>query len=79
MLIDAGLRLLKSQGVTNALVYAITEDDEPMARFLVEAGADVNGWAKAGGNRFGELSVLETARRKENAALVDYLQTKGAR
>ena len=78
VLIDAGLDL-KSQGVTNALVYAIAEDDEPMARLLVEAGADVNGWAKAGGSQFGEISVLDAARRKENTALVDYLQAKGAR
>ena len=42
-------------------------------------GADVNGWAKAGGSLFGEISVLDAARRKENAALVDYLQAKGAR
>ncbi len=78
VLIDAGLDL-RSQGVTNALVYAIAEDDEPVARLLVEAGADVNGWAKAGGNQFGEISVLAAARRKENAALVAYLQAKGAR
>ena len=78
VLIDAGLDL-RSQGVTNALVYAIAEDDEPMARFLVEAGADVNGWAKPGSNRLGEMSVLDAARRKENAALVDYLIAKGAR
>jgi ankyrin repeat protein len=78
VLIDAGLDL-KSQGVTNALVYAIAEDDEPMARLLVEAGADVNGWAKAGGSQFGEISVLDAARRKENTAFVDYLQAKGAR
>ena len=78
VLMDAGLDL-RSPGVTNALVHAIAEDDEPMARFLIEAGADVNGWSKAGGNRFGEVSVLEAARRKENAALVDYLIGKGAR
>lgn len=78
VLIDAGLDL-KSQGVANALVYAIAEDDEPMARLLVDAGADVNGWAKAGGSQFGEISVLDAARRKENTALVDYLQAKGAR
>ena len=78
VLIDAGLDL-KSQGGTNALVYAIAEDDEPMARLLVEAGADVNGWAKAGGSQFGEISVLDAARRKENTAFVDYLQAKGAR
>jgi len=78
VLIDAGLDL-NSQGVTNALVYAIAEDDEPMARLLVDAGADVNGWPRAGGNRFGEVSVLAAARRKEKAALVDYLIAKGAR
>ncbi len=78
VLIDAGLDL-RSQGVTNALVYAIAEDDEPMARLLIEAGADVNGWSKAGGNRFGEVSVLEAARRRENAALIEYLLYKGAR
>lgn len=78
VLIDAGLDL-RSQGVTNALVYAIAEDDEPMARFLIEAGADVNAWSKAGGNRFGEVSVLEAARRMENSKLVDDLIARGAR
>ena len=77
VLIDAGLDL-RSQGVTNALVYAIAEDDEPVARLLIEAGADVNGWSQAGGNRFGEVSVIEAARRKENAAMVSYLVAKGA-
>ena len=65
--------------MTNALVYAIAEDDEPMARLLIEAGADVNGWSQPGGNRFGEVSVLEAARRRENAALIEYLLYKGAR
>ena len=78
VLIDAGLDP-RSQGVTNALVHAIAEDDEPMARFLIEAGADVNGWSQPGSNRFGEVSVFEAARRSENAELIEYLQGKGAR
>lgn len=77
VLIDAGLDL-RSQGVTNALVYAIAEDDEAMPRFLVAAGADVNGWAKSGSNYYGVVSVLEAARRKKNQALVDFLVAKGA-
>jgi ankyrin repeat protein len=79
ILIDAGLDL-RSQGVTNALVYAIAEDDEPMARFLVEAGADVNGLSTAHGNRFiHPISLLDAARRKENGALIEYLQARGAK
>jgi len=79
VLIDAGLNL-RTQGVTNALVYAIAEDDDAMARFFVEAGAAVDGWADAQSNRFVDsISVLEAARRKENVALVDWLVAKGAR
>lgn len=72
ILIDAGLDL-QSQGVTNALVYAIAEDDGAMARLLIEAGADLHGKATEGGNRYGEISPLEAARRKGNTALVDAL------
>lgn len=77
VLLDAGLDR-ESQGVTNALVYAIAEDDGAMARLLIDAGANLLTSAEEGGNRFGAVTPLEAARRKGNAALVEILQAKGA-
>lgn len=75
VLLDAGLDR-KSQGVTNALVYAIAEDDGAMARLLIAAGAKLDLPATEGGNRYGAVTPLEAARRKANAALVEALRAK---
>jgi len=77
VLLDAGLDR-ESQGVANALVYAIAEDDSAMARLLIDAGARLDTPADEGGNRFGAVTPLEAARRKGNAALVETLQAKNA-
>ena len=69
---------LRSQGTTDAVVYGIAEGNDEAAMFLVEAGADPSARA-SGGNRFGEVTPLEAARKKENAALVDWLLARGAR
>lgn len=77
VLLDAGLDR-ESQGVTNALVYAIAEDDSAMAHLLIDAGARLDTPADEGGSRFGAVTPLEAARRKGNAALVETLQAKNA-
>jgi hypothetical protein len=78
VLLDAGLDR-ESQGVTNALVYAIAEDDGAMASLLIDAGANLGSPATEGGNRFGAVTPLEAARRKGNAALVATLLSRNTR
>ena len=77
LMIASGLTV-SSQGTTDAVVYAVAEGNDETAKRLIEAGADPNGVA-SGGNRFGEISALEAAKRRENAAMVDWLVARGAR
>jgi ankyrin repeat protein len=77
LMLASGLDL-RSQGVTDAVVYALAETNDEAAKLLVSAGADPNAVA-SGGNRYGKVTALEAARRRGNAAMAAWLESRGAR
>ena len=78
-LIEAGLTP-RSQGTTDALVYALADGNDEGARLLVEAGADLNGRASSGSGPMEGSSPLEAARNRTAGSpeMVPYLLSKGA-